>query len=83
MSLPTVTLFTRPGCHLCDEAKALLHELGALYPHRLEERNIDADPALRARYHLTIPVVQVGDVELEAPITRRGLAAALQAVSRA
>lgn len=80
MSLPIVTLLTRPGCHLCDEAKALLHELGARYPHRLEERNIDADPALRARYHLTIPVIRVGDVELEAPISRRELAAALYAI---
>lgn len=80
MSVPVVTLFTRPGCHLCEEAKALLHELGARYPHRLEERNIDEDPALRARYHLTIPVILIGDVELQAPITRRRLAATLHTV---
>lgn len=80
MSLPLVTLYTRPGCHLCEEAKALLGKLGARYPHRLVERNIDDDPALHARYHLTIPVIQIGDAALEAPIARRELAAALRAL---
>lgn len=80
MSLPVIILLTRPGCHLCEEAKVLLHELGTRFPHRLEERNIDEDPALRARYHLTIPVIRMGEVELGAPISRRELAAALQAV---
>jgi glutaredoxin len=78
VTLPTVTLFTRPGCHLCAEAKELLRELGARYPHRLEERNIDDDVALHARYHLTIPVIRVGDVELEAPIRQKELEAALR-----
>jgi glutaredoxin len=55
-----VTLYTRPGCHLCDEAKAqiapLLKEFGA----RLTEINIDEDPELRARYDYDVPVIFIG-----------------------
>ncbi len=55
-----VTLYTRPGCHLCEEAKAqmapLLREFGA----RLREINIDADPVLRERYKYDVPVVFLG-----------------------
>ena len=55
-----LTLYTRPGCHLCEEAKAqmspLLREFGA----RLREINIDADPVLRERYNHDVPVVFLG-----------------------
>jgi glutaredoxin len=80
--LPTVTLYTRPGCHLCAEAEALLQQLAAHYPHRLELVNIDEDAGLRARYHLTIPVIRIGEVELEAPIEARTLEATLHAAGQ-
>ena len=55
-----VTLYTRPGCHLCEEAKAqmsvLLREFGA----RLLEVNIDADAVLRERYTNDVPVIFLG-----------------------
>ena len=55
-----VTLYTRPGCHLCEEAKAqmapLLKEFGA----RLREVNIDPDPDLRERHTNDVPVVFLG-----------------------
>lgn len=55
-----VTLYTRPGCHLCEEAKRqiapLLKEFGA----RLTEINIDEDPELRARYDYDVPVIFLG-----------------------
>ena len=55
-----VTLYTRPGCHLCEEAKAqmapLLREFGA----HLREVNVDADPALRQRYTNEVPVIFLG-----------------------
>ena len=55
-----VTLYSRPGCHLCEEAKAqigpLLKEFGA----RLTEINIDEDPELRARYDYDVPVIFLG-----------------------
>src|SRR4029077_7868008 len=55
-----VTLYTRTGCHLCDEAKSaiapLLREFGA----ELREVNIDADPVLKERYGWDVPVVFIG-----------------------
>jgi glutaredoxin len=55
-----VTIYSRPGCHLCEEAKTqivpLLKEFGA----RLTEINIDEDPALRARYDYDVPVIFLG-----------------------
>jgi len=56
-----VTLYTRPGCHLCDEAKSaiapLLREFGAV----LREVNIDDDPDLKERYGWDIPVIFIGE----------------------
>ena len=55
-----VTLYTRPGCHLCEDAKAamtpLLREFGAT----LREVNIDEDAALRERYGWDVPVIFLG-----------------------
>jgi glutaredoxin len=55
-----VTLYTRPGCLLCEEAKAaivpILGEFGAV----LREVNIDEDPILKERYGRDIPVVFIG-----------------------
>lgn len=55
-----VTLYTRPGCHLCEEAKAamtpLLREFGAT----LREVNIDQDAVLRDRYGWDVPVIFLG-----------------------
>ena len=55
-----VTLYTRTGCHLCEEAKAqmapLLREFGA----RLREVDIDADAVLRERYTNDVPVIFLG-----------------------
>jgi glutaredoxin len=55
-----VTLYTRPGCHLCDEAKAQIAPLLAAAGARLREVNIDADPILRARYDYDVPVFFLG-----------------------
>jgi glutaredoxin len=55
-----VTLYTRPGCHLCEEAKAamapLLREFGAV----LREVNVDEDMVLKERYGEDIPVIFIG-----------------------
>src|SRR5437016_7337141 len=55
-----VTLYTRPGCHLCEEAKAviapLLRESGAT----LREVNVDENPALKERYAWDVPVIFIG-----------------------
>lgn len=55
-----ITLYSRPGCHLCEEAKAaiapLLREFGAV----LREVNIDEDAILKERYEWDIPVIFIG-----------------------
>ena len=55
-----VTLYTRPGCHLCDEAKEaiapLLREFGAV----LHEVNVDEDMVLKERYGWDVPVIFIG-----------------------
>lgn len=55
-----VTLYSRPGCHLCEEAKAaiepLLREFGAV----LREVNIDEDAILKERFGWDIPVIFIG-----------------------
>jgi len=59
--LTVVTLYTRDGCHLCDEAR---DEILALHSGGLElellEVDIEADEALHARFLERIPVVEVG-----------------------
>ena len=56
-----VTLYTRPGCHLCDEAKLQIAPLLAEFGLRLREVNIDADPELRERYNADVPVIFLAD----------------------
>lgn len=55
-----VTLYTRPGCHLCDDAKSQIAPLLAAAGARLREVNVDADPVLRARYDFDVPVIFLG-----------------------
>jgi len=52
-----VTLYTRPGCHLCEDAKSLIEPLLAEFGARLREINIDTDPELRERYNVDVPVI--------------------------
>jgi len=59
----TVTLYTRPGCNLCEEAKAAIHASGCDGEFSLEEVNIDEDPALRERYGYDIPVIFINGVK--------------------
>jgi glutaredoxin len=57
-----VTVYSRPGCHLCDEALTQIHDMasrGAVF--ELEVIDIDSDDELTRRYLERIPVVKVGD----------------------
>lgn len=73
-----VKLFTKSGCGLCDEVKAILDTLQENFPHELIEVDITKDDSLFQRYRYTIPVVHIGDIELAAPITAVQLNQALQ-----
>lgn len=55
-----VILYTRPGCHLCDEAKAAISPLLREFGLPLREINVDDDPALKQRYGFDIPVIFIG-----------------------
>ena len=60
----TVTLYSRPGCHLCDDARAALARVRERAPFALQERNIEDDDALHARYLERIPVIALDGEEL-------------------
>jgi glutaredoxin len=55
-----VTLYTRPGCHLCDAAKAAMAPVLAEFRAPLREVNIDADGQLREMYTNDVPVIFLG-----------------------
>ena len=54
-----VVLYTRAGCHLCDDALAALRRHG-LSPLLVD---IDSDPAFRERYNECVPVVEIDGKE--------------------
>jgi len=56
---PRTILYTRQGCHLCEEAEAILVRHG-LQPELVD---IDADEQLRERYNECVPVVEIAGQE--------------------
>src|SRR5262245_29502866 len=54
-----VVLYTRAGCHLCDEAKAALTRYQSKFLLQVTEVDIDRDPALQAQYNDCVPVVLI------------------------
>ncbi|MEA2550104.1 MAG: Glutaredoxin-like domain [Chloroflexota bacterium] len=70
-SLPELVLYSRDGCHLCEEARAivqgLLEDRAALGRRTaaLHERDIATDPALERRFFATIPIIELAGRRLE------------------
>jgi glutaredoxin len=60
----TVTLYGRPGCHLCDVARAALRQIQGAHAFVLHEVDIEADHELLARYLERIPVIALDGEEL-------------------
>jgi glutaredoxin len=58
-----VIVYSRPGCHLCDEAKLAIATAGCDERFTLEEINIESDPELLKKYKYDIPVVVIDGVE--------------------
>jgi len=56
--MPVVTLYGKPGCHLCEDARRALAGLD------FEEVDVSIDPGLHARYGERIPVVEVDGEEV-------------------
>jgi glutaredoxin len=58
-----VILYTRPGCHLCEEAKEEMLAANCADEYELEEVNIETDAALKERYGWEIPVIVINGVK--------------------
>ncbi len=58
-------LYSRLDCPLCEFAESMLAEAGV----QIEWIDIDRDEAIRRVYHVRVPVLRVGDVELNWPFT--------------
>ena len=55
----TLTLYSRPGCCLCEDMKTVLTQVRRDIPFNLEEINISTDPELETRFGQEIPVLFV------------------------
>jgi glutaredoxin len=60
----TITILSKPGCHLCDRAKDIVERCRARVPFALEVVDISQDDALLARYGTDIPVILLDGVEV-------------------
>jgi glutaredoxin len=74
-----VVLYGKAGCHLCDDARAVVRDVRSRRDFELTEVDVSLDPVLNARYGERIPVVVVDGVEafelgLTAPELERVLA---------
>jgi glutaredoxin len=63
-SVSIVTLYGKPGCHLCDHARAEVKRVRDEHPFDLREVDITIDAALNRRYGERIPVLALDGEEL-------------------
>lgn len=54
-----VTIYSRPGCHLCDDMKSVVEQVAQTIPLAIEEIDVSKDAALEALYGLDIPVLMI------------------------
>ncbi len=54
-----LTIYSRPGCHLCDEMKAIVSHVGRSIPFSLTEVDISGDAELETLYGEEIPVLLI------------------------
>ena len=57
--MTVLTLYGKPGCCLCDDAKAAIESVRARRPFELREVDVSTDPVLHARYGERIPVLEL------------------------
>ena len=75
--MPQVTLYGKPGCHLCDDARAVVERVRADHSFELKEVDVSLDPELHRAYGERIPVLELDGEELfeffvdEAELRRR------------
>ncbi len=61
--MAVVTLYTRAGCHLCDEAKQVLERARRRAEFEMETLDIDRDPELLRLYNEEVPVIAIDGVK--------------------
>ena len=54
-----VDIYSRPGCHLCEEAEEVIVRIRRKYPFELSIINVETDPALESAYGVEIPVITI------------------------
>ncbi len=54
-----VTVFSKEGCHLCEDVIETLNSLSSRYDLQVKMVDINEDPSLHDKYWLTIPAVQI------------------------
>jgi glutaredoxin len=64
VSWPVLTLYSKPGCHLCEDLAELLEELRPAWGFVVSEIDITRNDALFARYRYEIPVLACGTEEI-------------------
>jgi len=62
--MSTITVYSRPDCHLCAEAMQALRGLQRELGFTLQERDIDEDEALQRAYFERVPVIALDGEEL-------------------
>ena len=77
-----LTIYSRPGCHLCDQMKDVVRRVSASVPLALDEVDISGDSELERLYGVEIPVLmadgkkvakyRIGESELVRVLTARG-----------
>jgi glutaredoxin len=77
-AMPTVRLYSRPGCHLCDDARTVILAVRGRVPFAFEEVDVSTDDALELEYGVRIPVVAVdGQERFEISVDAHELARAV------
>jgi hypothetical protein len=61
--MPTVRMYSRPDCHLCDEARGVILAVHERVPFAFEEVDISGDHDLELGYGIRVPVVLVDGAE--------------------
>jgi hypothetical protein len=77
-----VRLYSKPGCHLCEQAREMLERVRSRLPFQLVEEDIRASPSVFATYRYSIPVVILATGEvLHHPLEEARVEASLRKAS--
>ena len=77
-----ITLYGKPGCHLCETARTVVERVRGEHAFELEEVDVSIDPLLNARYGERIPVLELdGEEQFEFFVQEASLRERLDRVS--